>query len=327
MTFHREPSARPVRPERNMLFVPGSDWAKVRKAAASDADAVCIDLEDSVPREAKIESRLTAIRAFSELDFGARVRMVRINGLDTEFAYRDLIEIVEPAGQKLDLVMIPKVASAGDVLFVDRLLSQIEWHFRLDRPIGIEAQIETAAGFIAAREIAASSPRLEALCFGPGDFAASMQMPSSGIGEFDAHHESYAGHRWHAVMQTIVASARANGLRSIDGPYANYKDASGFERSCRLARALGFEGKQCIHPHQLPIAKKVFTLGNQEVEQAEEIVKSYERAVARGQGAVGVKGQMIDAATVRLAQVTLEKHAACRRGDSRRPTRAGKKHE
>src|ERR1041385_8874293 len=231
---------------RSMLFVPASRWPMIQKAAASAADAVCVDLEGSVTVDERAASRGNAIRAFTELDFGARRRTLRINGLDTPFAYRDVIEVVEAAGDRMDLIMLPKAGAAEDVAFVDKLLTQIEMHRGFSRRIGIEAQIETAAGFVWLREIARSSSRLEALMCGPGDYSASMHMPSSSIGEFDAHDELYPGHRWHAVMHSIVATARAHGLRCMDGPYAAFRDADGFERSCRIARSLGFDGKQCI---------------------------------------------------------------------------------
>jgi len=291
-----------------MLFVPASRPAMIEKARTSAADAVCLDLEDSLAPEEKIPARTNVIRAFSELDFGRRMRMFRINQLDTAFAYRDLIEVVEVAGGNIDLVMVPKVSSPEDVMFVDMLLTQIETNCRITRRIGIEAQIETAAGFLNLREIARSSPRLEALIFGPGDYAASMQMPSSGIGEFDAHDETYPGHRWHAVMFTIVAAARASGLRCMDGPYAGFKDAAGFERACRIARAMGFDGKQCIHPGQLETANSIFAPSSEEVTKAEQVVRAYEQAVAENRGAISLDGKMIDAASVRMAQVVLEKH-------------------
>ncbi|MBZ5622754.1 MAG: CoA ester lyase [Acidobacteriia bacterium] len=291
---------------RSMLFVPASRWPMIPKAAASAADAVCVDLEDSVAADEKAASRTIAIRAFTELDFGRRRRMLRINGLDTPFAYRDVIEVVEAAGDRVDLIMLPKAGSSADVAFLDKLLTQIEMHRGFSRPIGIEAQIETAAGFVWLREIARSSPRLEALIFGPGDYSASMRMPSSSIGEFDAHDDLYPGHRWHAVMHAIVAAARAHGLRCMDGPYAGYQDAAGFERSCRIARAMGFDGKQCIHPSQLPTANSVFGPTAEEVAQAEQVVQAYEQAVAAGRGAATLDGKMIDAANLRMARVVLE---------------------
>jgi citrate lyase beta subunit len=287
---------------RTMLFVPAARWPMIEKAAQSAADAVCLDLEDSVPPDEKAAGRANCVRAFRELDFGRRIRMFRINGLDTSFAYRDLIDVVEPAGDRIDLVMLPKAGRPRDVHFVDTLLTQMG-----AARVGIEAQIETASGFLYAREIAESSPRLAALIFGPGDYSASMQMPSASIGETDAHDEIYPGHRWHAVMHTIVAAARANGLRAMDGPYAAFKDAAGFERSCRIARAMGFDGKQCIHPSQLAAANAIFSPTAEEIAHAERIVGAYEAAVAAGRGAVNLDGRMIDAANIRMAQVVLER--------------------
>lgn len=290
-----------------MLFVPASRPEMIEKASRSAADAVCLDLEDSVSADEKSASRGNVVRALLGLDFGRCVRMVRINALDTPFAYRDLVDIVEAAGDRLDLVMLPKVTSPADVGFVDTLLSQIEWNRGLSCRIGIEGQIENARGFLYAREIAAASPRLEALIFGPGDFAASMQMPSSGVGEFDEHDKVYPGHRWHAAMQTIVASARANGLRCMDGPYASYKDPAGFERSCRIGRGMGFDGKQCIHPGQLAMANTVFAPSDEEVAKADAVVKAYDAAVAGGQGAAAHGAQMIDMASIRMARTILER--------------------
>ena len=292
---------------RSMLFVPASRPAMIAKAAASAADAVCIDLEDSVAPPEKAASRAHVIQALRELDFGHRVRMVRINALDTPYAYRDIVEVVEAAGARLDLVMLPKAASARDVAFVDTLLSQIEWHLGLTRAIGIEAQIESAAGFLYAREIVTASPRLEALIFGPGDYAASMRMPASAVGELDANDALYPGHRWHAVMQTVVAAARAHQLRAMDGPYASFKDEAGFERSCRIARAMGFDGKQCIHPAQLATTNTVFSPSAEEVASAAAIVAAFDAAVAGGQGAATHDGKMIDAASLRMARTILDR--------------------
>lgn len=297
-----------TRLERTMLFVPANRRSMVEKAAASAADAVCIDLEDSIAVDDKPAARTAAAAAFREVDFGARIRMLRINGLDTPFAYRDVIEVVEPAGDRIDLLMLPKAGGREDVVWVEKLLAQIEMARGFKRAIGIEAQIETAAGFLYAREIARASLRLEALIFGPGDYSASMQMPSEAIGEFDAHDAVYPGHRWHAVMHTIVAAARANGLRAMDGPYAGFKDQAGFERSCGIARAIGFDGKQCIHPAQLQAANRIFTPSAEEVARARRLLQAYDEAAAQGRGAATLDGRMIDAANLRMARVVIEKH-------------------
>ena len=291
-----------------MLFVPASKPALMSKAAATDADAVCFDLEDSVVASEKEASRSHVVRGLQELDFGARVRMLRINGLDTPYAYRDLVDVVEEAGDRIDVVMLPKAGGAGDIAFVDRLLTQIESHRRYTHRIGIEAQIESAQGFLYVREIAAASARLEGLVFGPGDFAASMGMPLAHIGEFDRHDESYPGHRWHAVMQTIVAAARAHGLRCMDGPYAAYKDAEGLARSSRIARSLGFDGKQCIHPSQVAVVNTTFSPSDEDVQSARALVDAYEAAVAAGQGAATHEGRMIDAVSLRMARTILGRH-------------------
>ena len=291
---------------RSMLFVPGSRPDRIEKAAQSAADAVCLDLEDSVAPDEKAAGRANVIRALQQMDFGARIRIVRVNALDTPHTYRDIVEVAEAAGDRLDLFMVPKVESAGDLAFVDTLLAQIEAGRGFSTRIGLEAQIETARGFLYAREIAGAVPRLEALIFGPGDYAASMHMPATGIGEFDASDEIYPGHRWHAVMHTVVAAARANGLRCMDGPYSAFKDALGLERAAKIARALGFDGKQCIHPAQLAVVNAVFAPSDDEVARAEAVVKAYEDAVSAGQGAVTHDGRMIDAASLRMARAILE---------------------
>ncbi len=311
----------PLRLERTLLFVPGNNRRMIEKAAQAPADAVCLDLEDAVPAEEKAAARGVVAAALREVDFGRRLRLFRCNGLDTAWAYRDLIEVVEAAGDRLDLVMLPKASGADEVAFVDRLLTQIESAHGLGR-IGIEAQIETARGLVYAREIAAASPRLEALIFGPGDFAASMQMPSTGIGDFDEHDALYPGHRWHAPMMAIVAAARAHGLRCLDGPYAAFRDAVGFARSCQIARALGFDGKQCIHPAQLEAARAAFTPAPEAVAQAERVLAAYAAAAAEGRGAASLDGKMIDAANLRLARAVTERAALCRQTDAARLTHA-----
>ena len=288
-----------------MLFVPASRPDMMPNAASSEADAVCIDLEDSVAPELKEASRRAVIEALTTLDFGHRTRIVRVNAVDTMFNYRDVIEVVEGAGRFLDVIMLPKARGAADVHFIDQLLSQVEARAGLPHRIGIEAQIETASGFVNLREIAAASPRLEALTFGMGDYAASMRMPLASIGAQDEYDAAYSGHRWHAVMHGIVAAARANGLRCMDGPFSRYEDAEGLTRACSVSRALGFDGKQCIHPGQLATINDAFSPTAKEVAWARRIVDTYERSVAEGRGAVGTDGTMIDAVNLRMAQATL----------------------
>lgn len=313
-----------ARIERSMLFVPAVRPDRIAKAAASAADAVCVDLEDSVRVEEKASARTTAANAFREIDFGTKLRILRINGLDTPFAYRDLIDVVEPSGGSIDAIMLPKAGRPEDVAFVATLLTQIEHNCRFVRPIGIEAQIETASGFLWIREIAAASRRLEALIFGPGDYAASMQMPLRSIGEPDSNDAGYSGHRWHAVMHAIVAAARANGLRAMDGPYAAFRDPAGFERSCRVARSLGFDGKQCIHPDQLAAANAIFRPDEEEVAQALRVMEAYESAGQDGRGAFTLDGRMVDAANIRMSEVTIQKDRLCRGGSPGSPVRTNK---
>lgn len=296
----------PARLTRSMLFVPGSRPDLIAKAARSPADAVCLDLEDSVAPDQKEASRAKVIEALLTLDFGQRARILRINALDTPYAYRDVIEVVEAAGSRLDLIMLPKAGGPRDVQFLDTLLAQIEARLGLP-PLGVEAQIETASGFLWVREIAQSAARLEALIFGPGDYAASMRMPLANIGEADEHDARYPGHRWHAAMHAIVAAARANGLCCMDGPSADFKDLAGFERACQVALALGFDGKQCIHPAQLEAANRLFAPAPAELAWAQAVAEAYTQAIAEGRGAISVGGKMIDAANLRMAQTILDR--------------------
>ncbi len=288
-----------------MLFVPASRPDMIAKAVRSDADAVCIDLEDAVARDQKESSRKNVVHALKALDFGVRTRIVRVNALDTMWTYRDVVDVIETSGAFVDVIMLPKTRSAADVQFLDLLLTQIEARCGIGKRIGIEAQIESASGFLNAAQIASSSTRLEGLIFGMGDYAASMHMPLASIGAEDEHDAAYPGHRWHAVLHTIVAAARANGLRCMDGPFANYRDEGGLVRAARAARAMGFDGKQCIHPAQLAIVNQTFAPSASEVEWARRVVSQYENAVNDGNGAVGSDGMMIDAANLRMAHTTL----------------------
>ena len=294
--------------ERSHLYVPASNWAMVGKAARSAADAVVLDLEDAVAVDEKVASRANVIRAFRELDFGPRLRVYRINGLDTPFAYRDLVEVIEAAGDHIDLVMLPKANAARDVQFVETLLSQVEAAQGLTRTIGIEAQIETAQGVLNVREVAQASPRLETLIFGSGDFAASAGMPLENIGERGDYDEGYSGDRWHHAMQSVVLAARAHGLRCLDGPFAGLRAPDDFARAARTARGLGFSGKQCIHPNQLAVVNAAFSPAAEDVRHAEGVVAALDAAGQAGRGAVTHNGRMVDAANIRLAQDTLLRH-------------------
>ncbi|MDQ5908927.1 MAG: malyl-CoA/(S)-citramalyl-CoA lyase [Pseudomonadota bacterium] len=293
--------------ERSVLLVPGSNWNMIQKTAGSSADAVCIDLEDAVTVDEKEASRGNVVRAFKELDFGNKLRLFRMNGLDTHFAYRDLVEIVESAGDYIDLIVIPKVNRPEDVYMVDTLLTQIESYKKIKRPIGIEALIETAQGGLNIREIAACSNRLEGFVYGPGDYAASVRMPMESIGELDEHDAIYPGHRWHHIMHSIVSAARAYNKRAVDGPFAGIKNAEGLQQACKIARAMGFDGKWCIHPTQVEVANQTFVPSSKELAWAQTVLSEYEAAQQAGRGAISVKGKMIDVASLRMCQTMVER--------------------
>lgn len=296
---------------RSYLITPASNPAMIAKAAQSGADAVCIDLEDAVAPNEKEASRANVARAFAEIDFAGRLRLFRMNGLDTPFAYRDLVEVVEAAGDRLDLVIVPKVNRAEEVVFVDLLLTQIEARqgFPPGR-IGIEAQIETALGGVNVDSIAAASPRLAGLIFGMGDYAASLRMPLDAIGVADENDRRYPGHRWHYAMSRIVTAARAFGLRAIDGPYASFRDLEGYGRACDLARVLGFDAKWCIHPGQVAATNRAFAPPAEQVAWAQKVLDEYDRAMREGRGAITVEGRMVDAASLRMARSLVDRAGA-----------------
>jgi len=279
----------------------------VEKALASEAEGVFLDLEDAVAPDNKAEAREDVARALSEVDWRGRPTLFRANALDTPYFYRDLIEVVEEAGGALDGVMVPKVNRPEDLHAVSTLLSQLELATGLEPgKIKLEAQIESAEGLINADTIARATPRLEALHFGPGDFAASLHIPQTSIGVMDEWDEAYPGHRFHYAMQRIVVAARAAGLRVLDGPVADYGDEEGLRRSCLIARSLGFDGKWCIHPAQIAVINEVFSPTDKEVEWAKKVVAAYEEANAAGSGSVSVDGQMVDAASIKIARNTLD---------------------
>jgi citrate lyase subunit beta/citryl-CoA lyase len=279
----------------------------IQKTAAATADAVCIDLEDAVAPDEKEASRANVIQAFTELDFGKKLKLFRMNGLDTHFAYRDIIEIIEAAGDQVDLIVVPKVNRPEDIYVVETLLNQIESYKNIQRPIGLEALIETAAGCVNIREIAACSARLEGFIFGSGDYAASMQMPLESIGELDEHDAVYPGHRWQYVMHAIVSAARANQKRAIDGPFAGIKNPEGLLQACKIGRAMGFDGKWCIHPSQVDTANQTFIPSEKQLEWAQTVLNEYEAALQEGRGAISVNGKMIDVASLRMCRTIVEK--------------------
>jgi citrate lyase subunit beta/citryl-CoA lyase len=285
------------------------------KALASSADAVFLDLEDAVVPDEKAGARKTVVRALKEIDWRNRPTLYRANALDTPYFYRDVIEVVEEAGARLGAVMIPKVQRPEDLHVAATLLTQLERAVGLDLgEIKIEAQIESAQGLVNVDDIVHATGRLTALHFGPGDFAASLRMPYRSIGTMDEWDEAYPGHRFHYAMQRIVVAARAAGLRAVDGPAANYRDEEGLRESCQIARSLGFDGKWCIHPAQIEVVNEVFSPTEREIEWAKKVVKAYEEASAAGSGAISVDGQMVDAASIKMAQNTLDLTRASEKG-------------
>lgn len=293
--------------ERSVLLVPASNWGMIQKTAAARADAVCIDLEDAVAPDEKEASRANVARAYRELDFGNKLRMFRMNGLDTHFAYRDLVEIVEAAGDRIDLVVVPKVNRPEDIYVVETLLGQIESYKKFSRPIGIEALIETALGCLNIREIAACSERLEGFVYGPGDYAASVRMPMESIGELDENDRVYPGHRWHHIMHSIVSAAKAYNKRAVDGPFAGIKNPEGLIQACKIGRAMGFDGKWCIHPSQIETVNQTFVPSEKEIDWARTVLDEYEAALREGRGAISVKGKMIDVASLRMCRTIVER--------------------
>ncbi len=314
-------TARPVRLNRSQLSVPGHSDRMLEKAAASAADVVILDLEDSVAPADKPAARARVIEAISSLGWGTKSVSVRVNGLDTPFFYRDVIDILEQAGPRLDLLMVPKVSSAADVHGVDLLVGQVEMAMARTKPVGLELQIETAQGMVAMEAIAAASPRSESLHFGSGDYAASIQARTTTIGGLNSDYGVLAdadaggaraffpGDVWHFALSRLIVTARAFGLRPLDGPYADFRDEAGFIAHARRVAALGAEGKWCIHPSQIPLANQVFSPTEEEVGQAKAILEALKSAEAEGLGAVVLDGRMIDIASIRQAEMMVAKHA------------------
>ena len=289
-----------ARLQRSMLVVPGSQTKFFQKALDSDADYVCIDLEDSVVPDDKEQARRNTIEALNALDWKSsnKTMSVRINGIDTHFMYRDVVNLVEQAGSHLDIILIPKVGVPADVYMVDALLTQIEEAKKIGTPIGIEVLIETALGLANVEAIAQSSRRLEAMHFGPADLAASMRARTTSIGGLNP---DYPGDQWHFHLSRMVTACRAYGLRPIDGPFGDISDPEGFLAAGRRVAALGYEGKWAIHPSQIAPANEVFSPSLAEADRARRILMALEEAAAAGKGAAQLDGKMIDLASARMA--------------------------
>jgi citrate lyase subunit beta/citryl-CoA lyase len=278
------------------------------KALSSEADGVFLDLEDAVAPDGKTEARATVIEAFRGMEWGGKPRIFRMNAMDTPYFHRDVVEVVEGAREAVDAILAPKVRCGGDLYALDVLLAAIEKSIGVEvGKVKLEAQIESAEGLENVREIARSTARLTTLHFGPGDYAASVEMPQASIGVEDEWDEVYPGHRFQYVMHRIVVAARSAGLRVFDGPVADYGDEEGLRRSSKIARSLGFDGKWCIHPAQIDIVNEIFSPTEREIEWARKVVEAYGEANEAGSGTITVDGQMVDAASIRMAEVSLEK--------------------
>jgi citrate lyase subunit beta / citryl-CoA lyase len=291
-----------MRLRRSELSTPGSSDRMIQRAVASNADLVFLDLEDSVAPGEKVAARAKAISALNSLDWGKKTRAVRINNVDTEYAYQDVIELAEKAGDKLDLIIIPKVKTPRDLWFVDTLLSGIEMRLKRKRRIALEVLIEEVQALINVEAIARCTPRLEAIIFGPGDFSASqgVRFPAPGAA-------GYPGDMWHYARNKIVVAARAAGIDAIDGPFADFRDPDGYRREATWSSILGFVGKWAIHPSQIDLANEVYSPTKEEVARARKMAEAYAKAEAEGLGAITFEGAMIDVASVRIIRNIIDR--------------------
>ncbi|KAB2364304.1 HpcH/HpaI aldolase/citrate lyase family protein [Actinomadura montaniterrae] len=299
-----------MRSRRTTLAVPGSNPRFIEKAQGLPADEIFLDLEDAVAPSAKEGARKTVVAALNDGDWTGKTRVVRINDLETHWAYRDVIEVVEGAGANLDAIMLPKASDATHVQWLDRLLTQIEKATGLEPGrIGIEAQIEDAKGMVNVDAIAASSPRLEALVFGPGDLMASINMRTLVVGEQPPGYTE--GDAYHYILMRILMAARANDLQAIDGPYFNVRDVDAFTRVAKRSAALGFDGKWVLHPAQIDAGNAVFSPSQEDYDHAELILDAYEHYVTvEGRGAATLGDEMIDEASRKMALVVAAKGRA-----------------
>ncbi|KAB7615982.1 CoA ester lyase [Amylibacter sp. SFDW26] len=318
MSFYTiEPAT--ARLNRSELAVPGSQPQMFEKAAKSDVDVIFLDLEDAVAPDDKEQARKNIIEGLNDIDWGNKSMSIRINGLDTHYMYRDVVDIVEQAGERLDLIMIPKVGTASDVYAIDMLVTQIEDAKGYKKRIGFEHIIETALGMQNVHEIASASKRNESLHFGVADYAASTRARTTVIGGVnpdysvltdpadDGSRDVHWGDMWHYALARMVVAARANGLRPVDGPFGDFSDPDGYVAAAKRAAVLGCEGKWAIHPSQIALANEVMSPSAAEVEKANRILEAMAQAAAEGKGAVSLDGRLIDYASIRQAEVLVEK--------------------
>ncbi len=314
----------PATPRLNRceLAVPGSSPQFFEKAAKGDADVIFLDLEDAVAPDQKEQARKNIIEALNDIDWGDKTISVRINGLDTHYMYRDVIDIIEKGGERLDLFMIPKAGTAADIYAVDMLVTQAEAAVGRKKRIGFEMIIETALGMQNVHEIAAASPRNESLHFGVADYAASTKARTTVIGgpnpmygvltdkDENGNREYHWGDMWHYAVARMVVAARANGLRPIDGPFGDFSDPDGYKAQANRSAVLGCEGKWAIHPSQVALANEVFTPSDEEVNKARRILEAMEEAQREGRGAVSLDGRLIDIASIKQAEALVKQAEA-----------------
>ncbi len=320
MSFTLIEQARP-RLQRSELAVPGSNPSLFEKAAKSNVDVVFLDVEDAVAPDDKEKARVNIIAGLNEVDWGAKTMMIRINGLDTHYMYRDIVDIVE-ACPRLDMILIPKVGVPADVYALDMLVTQIETAKKRTKRIGFEVLIETALGMANVEAIAQSSKRLEAMSFGVADYAASTRARTTVIGgvnpdygvlsdkDAEGKRQYFWADQWHAAQTRMLVACRAYGLRPIDGPFGDFSDPEGFLAAARRAAVLGYEGKWAIHPSQVDLANQVFTPSEAEVAKARRVVDAMQQAAKEGKGAVSLDGKLIDIASIRMAEALLDKAKA-----------------
>ena len=320
MSFTLVDQATP-RLHRSELAVPGTQDGMFEKAAKGDADIIFLDCEDAVAPDDKERARKNIVQGLNDIDWGTKTMMVRINGLDTHYWYRDVVDIVENC-PRLDMILIPKVGVAGDVYAVDALTSSIEMAKKRTKVIGFEILIETALGMVNCDEIAKASKRNEAMSFGIADYVASTRARSTSIGgvhpdygvltdkDGDKPRDYSWGDPWHYALSKMMLACRANGLRPIDGPFGDIQDDEGYKAAARRAAVLGYEGKWAIHPRQIPLANEVYSPAEAEVTKARRILEAMETAAKEGKGAVTLDGRLIDIASIRMAEALIAKAAA-----------------
>ena len=308
MSFRTQPLP-PARLNRCQLFGPGSRESLFPKMAKSDADVINLDLEDSVAPDDKDQARRNVVQAIGDVDWGNKTLSVRINGLDTPYWYRDVVDLLEQASDRLDQILIPKAGNASDIYAVDALVTAVEKAKGRKKPIKFEVIIESAAGICHVEEIAAASPRLESISLGAADFAASMGMATTGIGGTQENYYMYHGGQkywsdpWHWAQAKIVAACRTHGVLPVDGPFGDFSDTEGFRAQALRSATLGMVGKWAIHPSQVALANEVFSPSEAAVTEAREILAAMEEAKKSGAGATVYKGRLVDIASIKQAEV------------------------